>query len=146
MQITTLVFSINGTEPIYARTYVDSKAANATGLINIIDVGINSTNVLIEYARGSYPLLFRSWTEITSDGQNDLLSDESYVYFRFTPQYGLVFNTYKATFLATYQKFGSTYWASPALIQQIWFYGWFGLGCVLTLLSLVVLLFSCCKR
>jgi len=130
---------MNGTGSIYARTYIDNYSPNSTGAINMINVVVNSTNVLVEYARGSYPLIYRSWTKITPSGQEDLLSTDSYVYFRFTPLYSFVFEVYDATFTATFQDHGSTYWASNVTAQEFWFGCWVGTGFLFDVIALIAL-------
>lgn len=137
--ITNLVFSMNGTGSVYARTYIDNHSPNSTGAINIINVVTSSTNVLAEYARGSYPLLYRSWTKITPSGEDDLLSDDSYVYFRFTPLYNFDYDVYNATFIATFQDHGSKYWPSTVLFQEIWFGIWVGSGFLFVVIALIAM-------
>eukprot|EP00276_Gloeochaete_wittrockiana_P012215 CAMPEP_0184373598 /NCGR_PEP_ID=MMETSP1089-20130417/164587_1 /TAXON_ID=38269 ORGANISM="Gloeochaete wittrockiana, Strain SAG46.84" /NCGR_SAMPLE_ID=MMETSP1089 /ASSEMBLY_ACC=CAM_ASM_000445 /LENGTH=366 /DNA_ID=CAMNT_0026716569 /DNA_START=52 /DNA_END=1148 /DNA_ORIENTATION=+ len=127
LNIHTALITLSGEEVAYVKVYFDSSGVNMTA--NSIAVTTTSpAQVDVAYARGRYSLWDRQYDPPEFLGVTDLLSEDSFVYFRFQLVNTGLTTTFTATFAGAHSTTGSSDWTTIQWVQQAWFYGLFSLG------------------
>ena len=145
MQIHTALITLSGEEVAYVKVYFDSSGVNMTA--NSLAVSTTSpAQVDVAYARGRYSLWDRQYDPPEFLGVTDLLSEDSFVYFRFQLVNTGLTTTFTATFAGAHSTTGSSDWTTIQWVQQAWFYGLFSLGALLFIIPGSIILLSCLRR
>jgi hypothetical protein len=145
LQTYSALITLGGEEVAYIKVYFDSSGVNQTA--TALAVSTTSPNqVDVSYARGRYSWWDRQYDPPQFLGVTDLLSEDSFVYFRFQLVNTNLTTSFTATFIGAHSTSGSTDWTTIQWVQQTWFYGLFSLGALLVVIPGGLILFSCLRR